>query len=207
MSAGRPGGNKTKRIRIRFSFDTEAFSAVELLEATTDASVADDLTSSVFGRPYTDDPVNRSVTPAGVFSRDDSKVERALAGHAITQNWLASYLRRHGLEPRKRSSGDPDFDIAWATSETLVVAEVKSLHKANLVHQMRVGIGQVLQYRELLRASTGSRVDAVLAVEFDPGEPWWRVCDRADITLTWPPSWPGLFDKTFDRRFVPAGEP
>ncbi|MEZ5257859.1 MAG: hypothetical protein R2705_13470 [Ilumatobacteraceae bacterium] len=157
MAAGRLGGNKTKRIRIRFSFDTEASSAAELLDARADAVATNDPASSVFGRPYTDDPVNRSVTPAGVFSRDDSKLERALAGHAVTQNGLAAHLREHGLEPRKRGFGEPDFDIAWVTSKTVVVAEVKTLHKSNLVHQLRVGIGQVLQYRELLRARQACR--------------------------------------------------
>ena len=192
MPSGKPGGNKTKRIRITFLFDTRVHAAAELLHARLDDNEPRSQASSKLGRPYTDDPVDRRVTSAGVFSRDDSKVERALAGHATTQNALASHLRRCGLEPRKRVSGEPDFDIAWVTTTALVVAEVKSLHEANVVHQLRVGIGQVLQYRELLRKVCGTKVESVLAVEFDPGSLWSDVCDRAGITLTWPPHWPGL---------------
>ncbi len=194
MPTGRPGGNKTKRIRLSFSFDTEVHDVTELLDVVSDPGDTKSRTSSPFGRPYTDDPVDRKIASTGVFSRDDSKVERALAGHAETQNALAAHLRDHDLEPRKRGVGEPDFDIAWSDDVGIVVAEVKSLHAANVVHQLRVGIGQVLQYRETLRRLRGAPVKAVLAVEFDPGEPWHDVCNRADIVLTWPPSWRGALN-------------
>ena len=70
---------------------------------------------------------------------------------------------------------------------TIVVAEVKSLPEDGVDRQLRVGVGQILHYRELLRRRFGAEVLPVLAVPTDPGEPWHGVCAAAGIVLSWPP--------------------
>ena len=72
-----------------------------------------------------------------------------------------------------------------------MVCEVKSLTGANETSQMRLGIGQVLDYAHTIRA-TGHEVQAVLAIEAEPTSPRWDdLCRTLGIVLVWP----GAFDR------------
>jgi hypothetical protein len=42
------------------------------------------------------------------------------------------------------------FDLAWQIGRTLFVAQVKSLTLRNEEKQLRLGLGQVLRYADLL---------------------------------------------------------
>ena len=95
---------------------------------------------------------------------------------------------RTGREPRSPGVGEPNFDLAWteAGTATVVVAEVKSLTDANEEKQLRLGLGQVLRYRHLLRGSHPS-VTAVLVIEREPVDvSWAELCRDLDVALCWP---------------------
>lgn len=182
------GGNKHKRIRIAVDLTRSGITQRELLLELGTASLEDTL--HTFGRPYRTARSNPPVRPGELFSVDPARHERALATHASIQNALARVLRAHGHDPRSPASGEPDFDIAWLCG-AVVVTEVKSLSGTDETQQLRLGLGQVLYYRRVLRSLYGTAT-AVLAVEYEPPSPWPAVCADVDVVLSWPPDWPGL---------------
>lgn len=150
----------------------------------------------------TDDHAQRPITGLGVdyrtaieeaaishrdpFSIDPAIVERGLRGHAITQNALAEFVRRIGGTPRSPAPNEPNFDVAWELNGCTFVAEVKSLTNSNEEKQLRLGLGQVLRYRNLL-AVGNRRVRAVLAVEYRPHDKGWiELCESVGVVLVWP---------------------
>lgn len=120
------------------------------------------------------------------FEVDPDKVDRGNQAHATTQDALADFLRRLGLAPRSPAPGEPEFDLAWEQEGTTFVAEVKSTTGANEEKQLRLGLGQVLRYRQAL--STSSRkVVAVLVAERTPEEKGWsELCRSLGVVLVWP---------------------
>jgi hypothetical protein len=94
-------------------------------------------------------------------------VERGLQGHAETQNALAAALAADRIEPRSPRADESNFDLAWERNGVVYVAEVKSITPQNEERQLRLGLGQVLRYRSLLR-TVGHDVRAVLVAENEP---------------------------------------
>jgi hypothetical protein len=137
-----------------------------------------------------------SSLPAGrdPFTVDPAVVERGLRGHAETQNGLAATLKAAGLNPRSPRPGEPNFDIAWeARDGTVFVAEVKSVTDLNEERQLRLGLGQVLRYRDLMRSHGHADVRAVLVAEREPRDASWaRLCEEVDVTLTFAPEFVAL---------------
>lgn len=81
-----------------------------------------------------------------------------------------------------------DFDVAWELDEEVTAAEVKSLTEANEVVQLRLGLGQVLHYQDLLRRP-GRAATAILFVEGQPADLGWvGLCEKAGVQLLWPES-------------------
>lgn len=129
-----------------------------------------------------------SVRAALAHSADPALVERALAGHATTQNLLARAIRQAGLDPLSPGIDDPEFDLAWTSGEVVYIAEVKSVHDGNEESQLRLGLGQVLRYRHLLAAHWRRQVNPVLVLERAPSDATWEVtCRELDVLLIWPP--------------------
>ena len=147
------------------------------------------------GTPGTDyREADEDATTAGrdPFEVDPTLVDRALRGHATTQNALANLLRSRGLAPRSPLPGEPQFDIAWLDGQSLFVAEVKSLTKRNEEQQLRLGLGQVLRYSNLL-ADGHNKVVAILGIERAPSdERWLTLCRELGVRLVWPPSFEGV---------------
>lgn len=140
-----------------------------------------------------------SGTTSGVerdpFEVDPEVVERGLRGHAETQNRLAQFLQMVGIEPLSPRPGDPLFDVAWRYDGTLYVAEVKSITPANEERQLRLGLGQILRYRNQL-APGGPPVHGVLVPERAPSDPSWiELCDDVGVSITWP----GAFQRILSR--------
>jgi hypothetical protein len=193
------GGNNHKRIRISLDFPqgTE-FSTVrhalsgsigQGAQAVVQEHAGPPVVTLSFS-PYREAVSNPSVAPASVFSVDHESLEKALAGHARVQNALADYVRTRGLTPVSPGSNVPDFDLGWKGAR-FTVAEVKSLTGANIDRQLRIGLGQVIQYRTLL-SSSGGVTEAVLAVEYPVDDVWVEICSSVGVVLTWPPDWPRL---------------
>ena len=136
------------------------------------------------GAPYRQVPVTELSGSRDPFSVDPALVERGLRGHSETQNELATVLSNAGIEPRRGLSSGPNFDLAWQKDGTVFVAEVKSITAENEEHQLRVGLGQVLRYRQRLLALGHDRVIAVLVPERQPRDPSWReLCQDLGVVL------------------------
>jgi hypothetical protein len=136
------------------------------------------------GAPYRQVPVTELSGSRDPFSVDPALVERGLRGHTETQNELANVLSNAGIEPRRGLPPGPNFDLAWQKDGTVFVAEVKSITAENEEHQLRVGLGQVLRYRQRLSALGHDRVVAVLVPERQPRDSSWReLCRECGVVL------------------------
>lgn len=152
-----------------------------------------DSTRRPFSRAYL--PANTDVQTAAakVFSRDPNEVDRGLRGHNVTQEKLAELVRAEGLTPGSSVDERCDYDLAWERAGIIYVAEVKSLTDQNERLQLRLGLGQVLEYAHRLRAE-GWTVQAALAVEREPSDVTWvQVCEDQGVRLVWPESMGALF--------------
>ena len=111
---------------------------------------------------------------------DADAYDRGLNAHARTQNAAARWLQEHGatiLPPRLGVNSD----LLWRHGEEEFVGEVKSLHSLNEREQLRLGLGQVLEFAYRLDASP------VLIVEQEPGADFWDgLCRSQRVRLVWP---------------------
>lgn len=144
------------------------------------------------GQPYK----NAGILPRSLsrdpFEVDPERIDRGNQSHASTVDALADFLRRKGVEPLAPESGMTMFDLAWQVNGVVFVAEVKSTTPVNEEKQLRLGIGQVLRYRQQLEAR-GFEVVAVLVPEVKPTSPGWEeLCSSLGIRLVWPTEFVGL---------------
>lgn len=122
-----------------------------------------------------------------VWLYDPSERDRATQVHRSLENWLIAKLRDAGVEPLD-PAGEPFFDLAWRIDHVLYVCEVKSSTN-NETHQLRLGLGQILQYRHQLRIR-GDEVFASVLVEREPRDRrWLDLCDEQGVLLFWPDRW------------------
>jgi hypothetical protein len=123
--------------------------------------------------------------------RDPDLAGRGLRAHNVTVNALAEAVGRAGFTPRSPKPEEPQYDLAWDDGKAVWVAEVKSLTPVNEEKQLRLALGQVLRYQQLLDA--GSRpVKAIIAVERCPvDDRWLDLCAEKGVVLVWN----GMFDQ------------
>jgi hypothetical protein len=160
------------------------FDAVFAVAHEPALSTGERTASPGLGAPYRQVPVIELSGNRDPFSVDPALVERGLRGHTDTQNELASVLGNAGIEPRRGLPPGPNFDLAWQKDGTIFVAEVKSITAENEEHQLRVGLGQVLRYRQHLSALGHHHVVAVLVPERQPRDPSWReLCHKVGVVL------------------------
>jgi hypothetical protein len=141
-------------------------------------------TTPSLGTAYREAHVSPLPNERQPFTVDPALVERGLKGHADTQNELAQVLRQAGIEPKSRLPREPNFDLAWETEGTVFVAEIKSITDDNEEEQLRLGLGQVLRYRQHLRGLGHDRVVAVLVPERAPRDSsWGDLCHELGLVL------------------------
>ena len=146
------------------------------------------------GRTFTEDNEEAAPRPAAPGQPDPDLVERGNRAHKRTRNGLAAHLKSLGIQPLDPAPSDPPFDLAWWKEDVLYVAEIKSLTKENEQHQLRLGLGQILQYCHLLR-SRAEHVIPVLAPELKPRDPeWGHLCKALNVRLAFPPDFEALTD-------------
>lgn len=117
-----------------------------------------------------------------VLERDWEALDEATKAHADLQNAVAVALADAGVTPLSPRSGvDPQFDVAWEHNGRLFVAEVKSTNTKNVVQQTRLGLGQVLEYREASKATTQNEVIAVLITSTAIGAAQLAALDATDV--------------------------
>lgn len=180
------GGNNHKRIRMAIELAEHALT-IEHLKMALHA------TGSPSMRQYIPAPEDPTLKPAGLFTTDAAVIERGLAAHARTQNSLARALEKVGRKPFSPGPGEPDFDLAWQEPHRFGVVEVKSLTGLNATQQLRLGLGQILDYREAL-AHQHSSVQAVLALECEPPARWEAIAESVGVVLSWAPDWAAISD-------------
>lgn len=164
-----------------------------LPELRFDTGISDDMPATwppesiVIGVSYRQANEKFAVSTIDPFAIDPALVERALKGHASTQNALAIYVTSIGATPMSPIVGGPNFDLAWEYDEEVWVAEVKSCTTANQENQLRLGLGQVLRYRSILSNRLKRPVRAVLMIETAPLDPAWSsLCEDVGVELRWP---------------------
>lgn len=108
-----------------------------------------------------------------MFERDPGAVGRAFAGHARTQDHLAEFLERRGILALSPAQSPVQFDLAWELAGRMWVAEVKSLSKQNETVQIRLALGQVIDYAWRLTERYRRSVRKVVALERSPEDPAW----------------------------------
>jgi hypothetical protein len=75
------------------------------------------------------------------------------------------------------------------------VAEIKSLSALNQEHQLRLGLGQLLRYRQRLTENR-QQVVGLLIAETEPADATWAtLCSEYGVILAWP--------EVFDSRLGP----
>lgn len=121
---------------------------------------------------------------------------RGARAHARLQNLLADALSQRGRTPLSPTRDDPQFDLAWLERDCIIVVEVKSLSDSTETHQLRLGVGQVVEYRWNLAAARAMPVRSVLMVERAPSEPSWAgICRDEQILLAWPETLDAVMDE------------
>ena len=77
-------------------------------------------------------------------------------------------------EEAAETTSDPPFDLLLKriADGVEVVVEAKSTTTVNEEKQLRLALGQVLRYRQVLR-TRGHRVEAMIAVEKPPADRSW----------------------------------
>jgi hypothetical protein len=159
---------------------------IEALEASVATPAPVPPGSPNFGQTYV--TASGGVTaPDGVVSRNWDALDRATRAHAETQNALAVFVHDHGLTTVTPRLGiDPAFDVGWHCDLGLVVAEVKTVTPQNRRQQVRLGLGQVLDYRWNVAQSRDVRVFGVLATNAPIADDEAAFCTVVGVTTTSP---------------------
>lgn len=134
-------------------------------------------------RPF--EPISAPTTAAPTpFSWDADEKDAQTQEHHDVLNRLHAVLRRAGVDVAY-STARPACDLAFRVGETFTFVEAKSLPPGSDEHQLRLGLGQAIQYRTALADEVGGAVRAVLAVPRAPAQDrlWRRACQSADVTL------------------------
>jgi hypothetical protein len=130
------------------------------------------------------------------FPFDPEELDRKTLEHMELQNEIARRAEAAGYAVYSPGVGDPvDFDLAWTSAGGDAVVEVKTLsNTSGEAKQIRLGIGQLLDYQHRLGLA-GVEAAAVLALDRRPtSEHWLALCERVGITLCWRDSLRQLFE-------------
>ncbi|MFE0590683.1 hypothetical protein [Micromonospora echinospora] len=133
-----------------------------------------------FDRPYAGATVTADLPAQRSF---DAPAYRAgVREHDELCRLMIARLAASGLSAGAGLSG-VDVDLAWRDADgRQFVAEVKSITDANHAEQLRLGLGQVLEYRHRLRVA-GLPVNPVLLVRRLPDPAWRQVCAENGVVL------------------------
>lgn len=139
---------------------------------------------------YIEAAENVGITAPTIRHFNPETLENATREHRETQNKLAEWAKTRGFKA-VRPSGEPLYDVGWWGPMGFFVAEVKSLGIDNEARQVRLGLGQVLDYRKQLKDKAEIDATAVLAVSRVPAKQnrhhWQNLAAELDVIFCWPP--------------------
>ncbi|WP_193340407.1 hypothetical protein [Pseudarthrobacter sp. AB1] len=118
-------------------------------------------------------------------------LDKGTAAHEATVTALSMTLERRGLLPQRPGLHAPAFDLGWTEDGVIYIAEVKSLTGTDQTQQIRLGLGQVLDYAQQIRQTrlASSPVHPVLVLEHEPSHPrWTETASSAGAELMWGPT-------------------
>jgi hypothetical protein len=139
------------------------------------------------GVPYVVPPRPSLASAPAPFDVDPDAVDRGLGAHHDVIQLLVAWVSSRGGVPLAPPPSGPFYDLAWWDGTLLVVAEVKSLTATNEERQLRLGLGQLLRYRQALTAVSPGGVVGWLVVENEPSDLGWStLCDELGLKLMWP---------------------
>jgi hypothetical protein len=121
-----------------------------------------------------------------ILVRDLSSLDAATRVHAATQNAVADLVTSRGLRPLSPDRGEVAFDVAWRCQRGVVVCEVKGVTGTNRRQQVRLGLGQVLDYRSATSGKEPGNVQAVIVISESPAEHEVAFCAAVDVVVTAP---------------------
>jgi hypothetical protein len=119
------------------------------------------------------------------------------AGTEAHEQTVEALVRRLGLDGIIAYGPDhrgPQFDAGWRQGDAIWLAEVKSLRNTDQ-SQIRLGVGQILDYVSQVRAVDPSRhVQAALVLEQEPSDlqRWKTLATDSNLVLSWAPNFRGL---------------
>lgn len=124
---------------------------------------------------------------------DLSQLDRATFAHEETVTLLIRHLAAQGIEVRGHARGAPRFDAGWSRGDFVYIAEVKSLTGTSEDQQIRLGMGQILDYvHQLAKARTFGDIQPVLVLEKRPKDVRWEsLFEARGVLLAWGPSFNG----------------
>jgi hypothetical protein len=142
-------------------------------------------------RPAVNEEPSEEELPPHVV--DLAELDRATKRHMRLQDQLAEALRRRGIEPLSAATSEPKFDLAFEFGSNRYVVEVKGGNPPGS-QQVRLGVGQVVEYRHLLAQGQPVDVRPVVLLETGPSYPWpslakeiglrFLVADRLEESMT-----------------------
>ena len=113
--------------------------------------------------------------------------ERRTATHRQLVNGLADWVAETGRLPLSPVQRDCLFDVGWSVGATFHVAKIKTITDGNESQQMRLGLGQLLDYRHTLLKDR-NRVVAHLVLSCEPSDDHMvEVCNAHRVRVSWPP--------------------
>ncbi len=146
-----------------------------------------------FGGPFRPLPGRGPANPPIELRIDLDALEKGTQRHEATRKALADFIAANGGEPREPGKAAP-FDLGWRDQDgTIWIAEVKSLARTTETQQLRLGLGQVLDYRQAI-ATPDVPIRAALVIEQKPSDlRWVEVCAAVGVVLAWPERFPSVF--------------
>jgi transcriptional regulator with XRE-family HTH domain len=155
----------------------------DVLSPGPDEADVEDPPSKV-SETYRTAPEDSKVAQTDPFERDPQQLERALNAHGVLQNAVARWAEAHDFQTISPAATDPQFDIAYRLpDETLVLVEVKSATPENFEGQLRIGLGQLLRYGEVMR-NRGEHVRFAIAAELEVvDDDWLSLFRRLGVTV------------------------
>ncbi|WP_446210113.1 hypothetical protein [Micromonospora sp. IBSANI012] len=133
-----------------------------------------------FDRPYTGATVTADLPAQRSFDADAYRA--GVGDHDRLCRSLIAHLAASGVRAGAGLAG-VNVDLAWRNADgRQFIAEVKSVYAGNQVEQLRLGLGQVLEYRHRL-AARGVPVTAALLVSTCSDPTWRDVCGDSGVIL------------------------